>query len=67
MERFIPKEKLSKKAKRELNDRLRQTWTISPVSRKSRNKKAYDRKTPRRYEDGYPDGGAFWMRNSLHM
>ena len=59
MERFIPKEKLSKKAKRALDAQRRQTWAISPVSRKSQNKIAYDRKTPRLYEDGYPDGGAF--------
>lgn len=60
MERFIPKQKLSKKAKQELNRKRRQTWSISPISRKSGNKKAYDRKTPRRYEDEYPNGGVFY-------
>ncbi|MDD3919933.1 MAG: hypothetical protein PHO41_01965 [Eubacteriales bacterium] len=59
MERFIPKEKLSKKAKRALAAKQRQTWLISPVSRKSTNQKAYTRKTPRRYADDIPNGGVF--------
>lgn len=54
MERFIPKDKLSKKAKRALNAQYRQVWEICPVSRKRPNKKAYNRKTPRRYEDENP-------------
>lgn len=60
MERFIPKQKLSKKAKRELDARLRQTWSISPVSRASKNKKAYDRKTPRRLEEDLTSDRAFY-------
>ncbi|MEE0680891.1 MAG: hypothetical protein ACLVML_05295 [Candidatus Gastranaerophilaceae bacterium] len=47
MQKFISKEKLSKKAKRELNLAQRQTWSINPVSRKQKNKKAYDRKKAR--------------------
>lgn len=39
MQKFISKEKLSKKAKRELNLAQRQTWSINPVSRKQKNKK----------------------------
>ena len=42
--RFIPKEKLSKKAKRELARAKRQSWAISPVTRTAENKKRYDRK-----------------------
>ena len=35
---FIPREKLSKKARRALDAAKRQTWAISPVSRKAENK-----------------------------
>lgn len=49
---FIPREKLSKKARRALDAAKRQTWAISPVSRKAESKKRYDRKRARRPEDG---------------
>ena len=52
MERFIPKKKLSKKARRKLDRAGRQTWEISPVSRKVKSKKIYDRKRARQPEDG---------------
>ncbi len=60
MERFIPKLKLSKKAKREIEQKQRQTWTISPVSRKSDNKKVYNRKAPRLFKEDYPSRGEFF-------
>lgn len=45
MEEHIPFEKLSKKKKRERNANRRNSWgEISPVTRKSKNKKAYNRK-----------------------
>jgi hypothetical protein len=44
MIKFIPKEKLSKKAKRERNQAMRQSWgAISPVTRKIDSKKTYKR------------------------
>ena len=43
MEKFIPKEKLSKKKQRELNAQCRVTWSISPVTRKSADPKIYNR------------------------
>ncbi len=55
MHKFISKEKLGKKAKRELDLMQRQTWSINPVSRKRKNKKAYDRKEARGWS--YDDGG----------
>ena len=59
MDRFIPKEKLSKKAKRELAKAQRQTWGgINPVTRKPQNPKAYVREKPR-YDDG-DDTGVFY-------
>ena len=44
MEKFIPYEKLSKKEKRKRDAMLRNTWgPLNPVTRKSKNPKAYDR------------------------
>ena len=45
MQKFIPKEKLSKEARHALNSARRQTWgDISPVTRKTESKKRYNRK-----------------------
>ena len=45
MEKFIPKEKLSKKEKRKLNLAKRGSWGgINPVTRKPENPKKYKRK-----------------------
>ena len=58
MDKFTPYEKLSKKNKRELNAKRRQTWSISPVTRKPANPKAYNRqKTRKRIDD--PDTVSF--------
>ena len=44
MEKFIPYEKLSKKAKRELDRKNRNTWgDVNPVSRHEESPKAYKR------------------------
>jgi hypothetical protein len=59
MDKFIPKEKLSKKAKREKAAAQRQTWGgLSPVTRKAQNPKAYVREKPR--IDGNDDTGALF-------
>ena len=44
MDRFIPREKLGKKARRGLDARRRAAWAFSPVTRKVENKKKYSRK-----------------------
>ena len=45
MERWVPYEKLSKKKQRELNAKKRGSWHgVNPVTRKTKNAKAYDRK-----------------------
>ncbi|MBR5309727.1 MAG: hypothetical protein IKU42_01215 [Oscillospiraceae bacterium] len=45
MEKFVPYEKLSKKKQRELDLKSRRDWNgVIPVTRKSENKKAYNRK-----------------------
>ena len=49
--RFIPKEKLSKKAQRELNAARRTLWAVSPVSKKVESKKVYNRKKSVRLRD----------------
>ena len=48
MNNFISKEKLSKKAQRELVGMKRNTWgSINPVTRKVESKKIYSRKKVR--------------------
>ena len=44
MPKFIPREKLGKKARRSLDAGKRATWGFSPVTRKVETKKYYDRK-----------------------
>ncbi len=49
MDSFIPYEKLSKSKKKELDKRQRGSWgAISPVTRKSENPKAYNRRKARK-------------------
>ena len=62
MARFIPKEKLSKKAQKELNRQRRTTWDFSPVTKTVESRKLYNRKkkTHGRYdEDQYGMGFLF--------
>ena len=56
MGKFIEREKMSKKARKELDSQSRAVWGISPVTRKAPNKKAYDRKRKSR---DLRDCGAF--------
>ena len=44
MKKFVPREKLGKKARRALDSERRAAWGISPVSRKVESRKRYDRK-----------------------
>ena len=55
MEKFVPYEKLSKKAKRELDAARRGSWNgLNPVTRKSPNPKAYNRQKARKWTDDAP-------------
>ena len=56
MEKFISYEKLSKKKKRELNAKRRNTWgELNPVTRRPENSKAYNRRKARKWNrDDYP-------------
>ncbi|MEA4871085.1 MAG: hypothetical protein VB062_10730 [Christensenella sp.] len=53
MNRFIPREKLGKRAKRALDQSRRQGWQgVVPITRTIENKKTYSRKkSPRWYND----------------
>lgn len=55
MEKFTPKEKLSKKAQKELNRKQREQWQLSPVTRKAISKKVYSRKKICKTDDGYDE------------
>lgn len=43
MKQFIPREKLSKKARRQLDKQQRRTWTFPPVEKTMGSKKEYKR------------------------
>ena len=51
--RFVPKDKLSKKARKELNRQKRVTWEFSPVTKTVESKKVYSRKKKAQYRDDY--------------
>ena len=52
MEKFVPFEKLSKKKQRKLNAMKRRDWNgINPVTRKSENPKAYNRRKAQKRAD----------------
>ena len=55
MARFVPKEKLSKKAQKELNRQRRVTWEFSPVTKTVESRKLYSRR--RKAQDRYDDYG----------
>jgi hypothetical protein len=57
VDKYVPIEKRSKKAKQELAKARRGTWgALNPVTRKPANPKAYNRRKTRR-EDEIFDGG----------
>ena len=53
MKKFIPRQKLGKKARKQLDSEQRATWTFSPVTKKVESKKMYNRtsKAHDRYDD----------------
>ena len=53
MKKFITKEKLGKKARKQLDTEQRSTWAFSPVTKKVESKKLYNRK--RKAHDRYDD------------
>ena len=55
MKRFVPREKLGKKARKQLDSEQRATWAFSPVTKKVESNKMYNRK--RKSHDRYDDYG----------
>ena len=59
MKTFVPRDKMSKRARKRLDAQNRTTWEFSPVTKIVKSKKVYDRKKqPRNYEP-YDSGGCF--------
>ena len=52
MDRFIPREKLGKKARKRLDAQKRAIWSFSPTTKRVESKKQYNRKNHERMEDG---------------
>ena len=50
MNRFVPRSKMSKKARKKLDGEKRASWAFSPVTRKIESKKIYNRKRVSRTE-----------------
>ena len=44
MKKFIPREKLGKRARKELDRKQRTEWNFSPVTRRVESKKVYNRR-----------------------
>ena len=61
MDKFVPKEKLGKKARKKMAAEKRTTWAFSPVTRKIDSKKLYNRKriSRARYDDSTRDSFLF--------
>lgn len=63
MKGMIPRDKMSKKQRRELDSQKRTLWAFCPQSRRIESKKRYDRKkaVPARYDDTGRNGFLFAM------
>ncbi len=61
MRKFIPEEKMSKKARKALNDQRRTLWDVPPVTKTVESKKRYDRKR-KQHMDRRDLGAAFCVR-----
>ena len=66
MARFIPRDKMSKKAQKELDRQRRVTWKFSPVTKTVESKKLYSRKKKAhaRYDDNPYGMGVFVLSAS---
>ena len=61
MAKFVPKEKLSKKAQKELNRQRRVTWDFSPVTKTVDSRKLYNRKRIAQRRDDYGLGDSLFL------
>ncbi len=63
MKRFVPRDKMSKRQKKELDTQKRTVWEVNPTTKIVKSKKVYDRKKqPRNYEP-YDSQGCFIVSN----
>ncbi len=63
MDKYIPCEKLSKKAKRKLETAKRTTWgNLNPVTRKPENSKAYNRRKMQNWKKDLPNSASSFLR-----
>ena len=66
MKRFVPREKLGKKARKQLDSEQRTTWAFSPVTKKVESKKLYNRK--RKSHDRHDDYGmGFLLSKAVYL
>ena len=59
MAKFVPRDKMSKKAQKELNRLRRKTWSFSPVTQTVDSRKVYDRKRKAHDRHDEPYGMGF--------
>ena len=64
MKKFISRQKLSKKARKELDAKQRATWSFSPVTKKVESKKLYNRK--RKSSDRYDNYDRGFLFRDFH-
>ena len=62
---FVSKNKLSKKAQKELNRQRRVTWDFSPVTKTVDSRKIYSRKRKTRNRDDYGPGFYYAIPSTL--
>lgn len=68
MEKFIPRAKMSKKARHEQDTLQRGTWgDLCPVTRKIENKKVYNRKKVRLKDSDFSDAEPFSIANRFFL
>lgn len=64
MRPFVPRDKMSKKQRKQLDSARRATWAVSPVTKRVESKKAYSRK--RRPRDRYDGMGSSYTPAAYH-
>ena len=64
MKSFVPRDKMSKRARKKLDAQNRTTWGFNPTTKIVKNKKVYDRKKQSRNYEPYDSRGCFLMSYS---
>ena len=66
MAKFVSREKLSKKARKELDNQKRTVWVFSPTTKKVESKKLYNRKkSARAWKDDFGMSAFLFDWNAL--